>query len=91
MLIEYTRNGRRRTVNAKVGKLLISRKLAREVDEEAKAEAPATNPGYSTRMLTAEPPASAPDPAAPYGYKADGTPRKRPAPRPRTPKADETD
>ena len=85
MLIEYTRNGRRRTVNAKVGKLLISRKLAREVDEEAKTEAPATNPGYSTRMLTAEP-----DPA-PYGYKADGTPRKRPAPPPRTPKTDETD
>lgn len=36
---------------------------------------------YQTRMLTASPPVAA-DPApnpAPYGYKADGTPRLRPA------------
>lgn len=36
-------------------------------------------PTYKTRMMTAAPPirAEQPDPA-PYGYKADGTPRKRP-------------
>lgn len=49
-------------------------------------------PKYQTRMMTAEAPAiparvepaaevapeSAPEDPAPYGYKADGTPRKRP-------------
>lgn len=77
MRIEYTRNGRQRTVNGKVGKLLIGRGLAREVGEAA--------PSYQTRMLTAATPAADP---APYGYKADGTPRKRPG-RPAAPKAGE--
>ena len=83
MLIEYTRNGRRRTVNAKVGKLLIGRGLAREVEESAvHAAAPPVAspaaPASQTRMLQADP-----ADAAPYGFKADGTPRKRPAPAPR--------
>lgn len=33
-------------------------------------------PTYQTRMMTAEPVAA--PVAAPYGYKADGTPRQRP-------------
>jgi hypothetical protein len=49
MLIEYTRNGRRRDVHKKVAKVLIDRGLAREVAQEA-AKAALT---YSTRMLTA--------------------------------------
>lgn len=51
-------------------------KLAAVVDAPALTQASQT---YSTRMMTAESPASAAvvDPA-PYGYKADGTPRKRP-------------
>lgn len=79
MKIEYTKNGRQRTINARVGKILIGRGLARAVGEDEKAPA-----SYETRMLTAAVPAPAPVsaptsvPAAPYGYKADGTPRKRP-------------
>lgn len=65
MQIEYVKNGRRREVNAKVGKLLVGRGLAREVVD--------AEPVYQTRMMQA-----APVDAAPYGYKADGTPRKRP-------------
>lgn len=78
MLIEYTRNGRRRTVNAKVGKLLIGRGLAYEVQEAAVEP----NAGYQTRMLQSGGPALQAENTteAPYGYKADGTPRKRPAP-----------
>ena len=44
--------------------------------------------GYQTRMLSAEPvqyTRSEPVEAAPYGYKADGTPRLRPG---RAPKAE---
>ena len=37
----------------------------------------AAAPTYQTRMMTAEPVAAPIDPA-PYGYKADGTPRLRP-------------
>lgn len=79
MLIEYVKNGRRRNVTSAVAKVLIGRNLARAVDEvpgdaEGAAAVPASQT-YGTRMLQAEPA----DPA-PYGYKADGTPRKRPAP-----------
>lgn len=70
MLIEYTKNGRRVNANRQVAKVLIGKGLARAVDEEATT--PAT-PTYQTRMMQA-----APAEAAPYGYKADGTPRKRP-------------
>lgn len=44
--------------------------------------------GYQTRMLTAEPvqyTRSEPVEAAPYGYKADGTPRKIAPPKPKAP------
>lgn len=51
MLIEYTRNGRRRDVHKKVAKVLIDRGLAREVAEAQ--EAAKVAPTYSTRMLTA--------------------------------------
>lgn len=74
MLIEYTKNGRRRKVNAKVAKLLIGRGLAREaVDAPETAPVAASPAPYTTRMLQADT-----TEAAPYGYKADGTPRKRP-------------
>ena len=72
MIIEYTRTGRRKSVNPKVGKLLIGRGLVREVSDEAPAQ-----PVYQTRMMQAAPAVVAAEPA-PYGYKADGTPRKRP-------------
>lgn len=58
-------------------------RLARMV---GKVEAAA--PQYQTRMMTAEPvqyTRSEPVEAAPYGYKADGTPRLRPG---RAPKAE---
>ena len=89
MKIEYTKNGQQRTINARVGKILIGRGLARAVGDDEKAPA-----AYETRMLNAAVPApvpvSAPTPdhAAPYGYKADGTPRKRPG-RPAVQKANE--
>lgn len=46
-------------------------------------------PQYQTRMMTAEQPAqytrSEPVEDAPYGYKADGTPRKIAPPKPKAP------
>lgn len=126
MLIQ-TKSGRRQRVNDKVGRVLIQRGLATEVQDGA---APAPRAGYQTRMMQAGGPADlppapaldapadadapseagadetppqteaadavaeavtdaeaateAPAPAqdAPYGLKADGTPRKRPAPTP---------
>lgn len=88
MKIEYTKNGRQRTINSRVGKILIARGLARAAGEDKPRGT------YETRMLTAAVPAPvsgptpANDPAAPYGYKADGTPRKRPG-RPAVQKANE--
>lgn len=88
MLIEYVKNGRRRNVTAAVAKVLVGRNLARPVEEgDAESSAPAPAPAtaaqtYGTRMMQA-----APVDAAPYGYKADGTPRKRPAPAARASKA----
>ena len=88
MLIEYVKNGRRQNVRPAVAKLLVRRKLAVIVEDQAgdaveekapQAQAPRT---YDTRMLQ-----SNTTEAAPYGYKADGTPRKRPAPAPRASKA----
>lgn len=77
MKIEFTKNGRQRTINARVGKILIGRGLARAVGEVEKAPV-----SYETRMLTAANPAvvqvPTATPEAPFGYKADGTPRKRP-------------
>lgn len=74
MKIEYTKNGQQRTINARVGKILIGRGLAREVGD---APASVAAPTYQTRMLAAAPTAPTVD-SAPYGHKADGTPRKRP-------------
>jgi hypothetical protein len=75
MLIEL-KNGRRTKVPDQAGRALV--KLGRAIEvQEAQAQA-----GYSTRMMQAVAPAAS-NAAAPYGYKADGTPRKRPAPAPR--------
>lgn len=70
MLIEL-KNGRRVKYPKQVGKVLVSRGLGVEVTGD---EPEPTQPVYQTRMMQAAPAA---DPA-PYGYKADGTPRKRP-------------
>ena len=85
MLIEYTKNGRRVNAHRQVAKVLIARGLAREVAEgdsitpAAAAQSPVVEaaatpaaPAYETRALQAT------DNPAPYGLKADGTPRKRP-------------
>lgn len=87
MLIEFLKNGRRRKVRPAIAKLLVRRNLAaivEETNEEAEQMAPRAQSAqkYDTRMLQADT-----SEAAPYGYKADGTPRKRPAPQTK-PKAD---
>lgn len=71
MLIEL-KNGRRVKYPGQVGKVLVSRGLGVEVSSEAPSQ-----PTYQTRMMQAAPAVPATD-LAPYGYKADGTPRKRP-------------
>jgi len=77
MLIQ-TKIGRRQRVNDKVGRALIQRGLATDVQDIAE---PAPRAGYQTRMMQAGGAADLPPAGdAPYGYKADGTPRKRPAP-----------
>lgn len=81
MLIEL-KNGRRTSVPEAAGRALV--KLGRAVqvqDGEGSSE-----PAYRTRMMQAPAPRkteATTNVAAPYGYKADGTPRKRPAPAPR--------
>lgn len=82
MLIEL-KNGRRRNYPAGVGKVLVRRGIGVEVLERDESQTVAATKTYETRMLQdeqAEP--------APYGYKADGTPRKRPG-RQTAPKAEE--
>lgn len=76
MKIEYKKTGRQRTVNAKIGKILVDRGLAHAVEA---GENTSTSQTYQTRMMQAAKPVPTVvvDPA-PYGYKADGTPRKRP-------------
>lgn len=83
MLIEL-KNGRRVKYPKQVGKVLVARGLGVEVTGEDSAPA---QPTYQTRMMQAAPVTAAADPA-PYGYKADGTPRKRPG-RPAVVKASE--
>lgn len=75
------KNGRVQRFPTGVGKVLIARGIGEEVSEEAAQDVPQNPPGqtYQTRMLQADPAN-----AAPYGYKADGTPRKRPG-RPASP------
>jgi hypothetical protein len=58
------KNGKRRKFHPEVAKVLIARGMGKEV----------MRMGYNTRIMTAE----ITQAAAPYGYKADGTPRKRP-------------
>lgn len=77
------KNGRVQRYPDAIGKILV----ARGIGEEVKAGEVAGT--YQTRMLTAAVPAiPATPPEAPYGYKADGTPRKRPG-RPAVQKANE--
>lgn len=81
------KNGRIQRYPDAIGKVLV----ARGIGEEVKAmEAAGT---YQTRMLTAAAPTvpaiPVAIPEAPYGYKADGTPRKRPGRSPAVTKANE--
>lgn len=78
MLIEYRANGQRREVADAVAQNLIDRRIARAVDG-----VPA--PEYKTRAMAVPAPGAV---LAPYGFKADGTPRKRPAPPPRNLKSE---
>lgn len=79
------KNGRVQRYPDAIGKVLVARRIGEEVNAE---EAAGT---YQTRMLTAAAPtaALAPVPEAPYGYKADGTPRKRPGRAPAAKQANE--
>ncbi len=81
------KNGRIQRYPDAIGKVL----MARGIGEEVKAEEAAGT--YQTRMLTATTPSAAPAPVAtpeaPYGHKADGTPRKRPGRAPAVKKANE--
>lgn len=77
------KNGRVQRYPDAIGKVLV----ARGIGEEVKAGEVAGT--YQTRMLTAAVPVIPATPQeAPYGYKADGTPRKRPG-RPAVQKANE--
>lgn len=80
------KNGRVQRYPDAIGKVLV----ARGIGEEVKAGEVAGT--YQTRMLTAGSPTvpviPATTPEAPYGYKADGTPRKRPG-RPAVQKSNE--
>lgn len=67
MFIQYKANGMRREVRDLVAKSLVRRGLATKVD--VAGDAPLRE-------------RAAPATAAPYGYKADGTPRSRPGRKP---------
>lgn len=79
------KNGRIQRYPDAIGKVLVARGIGEEIKAE---EATGT---YQTRMMTAASPTAAltPVPEAPYGYKADGTPRKRPGRSPAVTKANE--
>lgn len=65
------KNGKRRHFPDAIAKVLLKKgigKVATEVEDEPTVH-PSYDQKYSTRMLQAN---------APYGLKADGTPRKRP-------------
>jgi hypothetical protein len=67
--VEILRDGSRRLMHRQLAKVLVKKGLVRIVEQSAQVAAPAA---YETRMLQAAPS------EAPYGYKADGTPRLRP-------------
>lgn len=68
MLIQYKTTKSRRHVSDRIGQALIDRGIAQIYQtREMRAAAPA--------------PAAAPVIVAPYGFKKDGTPRLRPAPK----------
>ena len=58
------KDGSKRLMHRQLAKVLVKKGLVRIVEAESEKESAA----YETRMLQ----------AAPYGYKADGTPRQRP-------------
>lgn len=65
----------------KIAKVFIRAGKLREADKEASPPPVRAAQLYATRMMQAESfisQVSAPKEPAPYGYKADGTPRKRP-------------
>ena len=63
MLLEL-KNGKRRKFPDAIAEVLLKKGIGKKVEDA---------PVYETRMLQAEPVS-----VAPYGFKADGTPRKRP-------------
>lgn len=65
--VEVVKDGSKRLMHRQLAKVLVKKGLVRIVEAEARAPA-----AYETRMLQAAPA------EAPYGYKADGTPRLRP-------------
>lgn len=82
--VQVVANGSIRSMPQALADALKKKGLVRDVPEASEA------PVYQTRMMQAAEPAPARARAsakpgakedAPYGYKADGTPRKRPAPR----------
>lgn len=80
------KNGRVQRYPDAIGEVLV----ARGIGEEVKAEEAAGT--YQTRMLTAAAQTAATyvtPPGAPYGYKDDGTPRKRPGRAPAVKQANE--
>lgn len=68
------KNGKRQKFNSQVAKVLIARGMGKEVGSQ----------GYMTREMRPSVPAPQVEPEteksddAPWGYKSDGTPRKRP-------------
>ena len=62
--VEVLEDGSKRLMHRQLAKVLVKKGLVRIVEAEAPAQA-----AYETRMLQ----------AAPYGHKADGTPRLRPS------------
>lgn len=64
--VEVLKDGSKRLMHRQLAKVLVKKGLVRIVESEAPAPA-----AYETRMLQAAE-------SAPYGYKADGTPRMRP-------------
>jgi len=76
--VEVVKDGSRRMMHRQLAKVLAKKGLVRYAEDKESAA-----PMYETRMLQARPSydvkySSNPETAAPYGYKADGTPRLRP-------------
>ena len=77
MLIQHRNTKRVREVDDRKGQRLINQGFARAyMTRDMRAAEP-----VAPVVVAPAPAAADVDPVAPYGYKADGTPRKRPAPK----------